>query len=187
MCQFTSEFFLRICPKCVPKKTSEYKLIVMYSFCVGLVCIFCFIHISTATTAWSRHRCGGNVSLDQELAGHISLTSSGPFSNTSATVTVKSTTEQPDETPPVSVCTWMISIPPGRTVLFKLLRLESGSSASVRCLGNVKDRVLEIDGSTLLSNCSRHKASISWTGEGHSSNPIELSYYGKKVSLDYPV
>lgn len=53
------------------------------------------------------------------------------------------------------------------------------------CLGN--GHVLEIDGSALLSDCGGHKASLSWTGEGHSSNPIELSYYGKKVSLDYPV
>lgn len=148
------------------------------------------IFISTDTAlALSRHPCGGNVSLDQHLAGPISLIVSEPFSSSNTTVvTLNSTSDQSNqsnETLPLSVCTWMISIPPGRTVLFKLLWLESGSSASVLCLGN--GHVLEIDGSALLSDCGGHKASLSWTGVGHSSNPIELSYYGKKVSLDYPV
>lgn len=148
---------------------------------------FSVIFISTDTAlALSHQPCGGNVSLDQHLAGHISLIVSDPFSSTNTTiVTLNSTSDQSNEALPLSVCTWIISIPPGRTVLFKLLWLESGSNATVRCLGN--DHVLEIDGLTLLSNCGGHKASLSWTGEGHSSNPIDLSYYGKKVSLDYSV
>lgn len=152
--------------------------------------VFLFlVFISTDTAlASSHHPCGGNVSLDQHLAGRISLTASEPFSSTTTTSTViplNATSDQSNQTLRLSACTWMISIPPGRSVLFKLLWLESGSSATVRCRG--KDRVLEIDESTLLTDCGGHKASLSWTGEGHSSNPIELSYYGKKVSLDYPV
>lgn len=159
-----------------------------FVFCVGEVS-FQSILISTDTALVSSHHpCGGNVSLDQNLAGHISLTVFGPFSNRNTTVvTLNSTTDQSNESRLASVCTWMISIPPGRTVLLKLLWLERGSSATLHCLGKDEDRVLEIDGSALLSNCSGHKASLSWTGEGHSSNPIELSYYGRKVSLDYPV
>lgn len=151
--------------------------------CSHLLPASCFLATDT-TLASSRRNCGGNASLDREPAGHVSLTLSGLFANTT---TLNSTTDQSNETLPVSVCTWMISIPAGRTVLLKLLWLESGSSITVCCLRNEEDRVLEIGGTALLSSCFGNKATLSWTGEGRSSNPIQLSYYGMKVSLDYPL
>lgn len=125
------------------------------------------------TLASSRHRCGGNVSLDQEPAGHINLTLPRLF------------TDGLNGTPPVWVCTWAIGLPAGRTVLLKLVRLESGSSASVRCFGNEAGRVLESEGTALLSGCDGNKAALSWTGAGRSSDPIQLVYYGMK--LHHPV
>lgn len=153
--------------------------------CSHLLPASCFLATDT-TLASSRRHCGGHASLDQGPAGHVSLTLSGPFANTTA-ATLNSTTDQSNETLPVSVCTWTISITAGRTVLLKLLWLESGSSITVRCLRNEEDRVLEAGGTALLSDCFGNKATLSWTGEGRSSNPIQLSYYGTKVSLDYPL
>lgn len=161
------------------QKAGGYRLTEV--LCSHLLPASCFL--ATDTTLASSHRhCGGHASLDQEPAGHVSLTLSGPFANTT---TLNSTTDQSNETLPVSVCTWTISIPAGRTVLLKLLWLESGSSITVRCLRNEEDRVLEIGGTTLLSSCFGNKATLSWTGEGLSSDPIQLSCYGTKVSLDY--
>lgn len=151
--------------------------------CSHLLPASCFLATDT-TLASSRRHCGGNASLDREPAGHISLTLSGLFANTT---TLNSTTDQSNETLPVSVCTWTISILAGRTVLLKLLWLESGSSITVRCLRNEEDHVLEIGGTALLSSCFGNKATLSWTGEGRSSNPIQLSYYGMKVTLDCPL
>lgn len=152
--------------------------------CSHLLPASCFLATDTTLASLRRH-CGGHASLDQEPAGHVNLTLSGPFANTATPL--NSTTDQSNETLPVSVCTWTISIPADRTVLLKLLWLESGSSITVRCLRNEEDRVLEIGGTALLSSCFGNKATLSWTGEGRSSNPIQLSYYGTKVSLDYPL
>lgn len=120
------------------------------------------------TLASSRHRCGGNVSLDQEPAGHINLTLPRLFTDTDG---LNGT---------VSVCTWVIGLPAGRTVLLKLVRLENGSSASVRCFGNEAGRVLESEETALLSSCDGDKAALSWTGAGRPPDSIQLVYYGMK-------
>lgn len=140
----------------------------------------CFLS-ADKTLALSRHHCGGNVSLDQEPAGHINLTLPGLFTDTNR---LNSTNHQSNETLPVSVCTWMIGIPLGRTVLLKLVWLESGSRISVRCFWNEEDHILEMEGTALLSRCNRNKATLSWTGAGHSSNSIQLSYYGMNPLLN---
>lgn len=90
---------------------------------------------------------------------------------------------QTDTTLPVSICTWMFDIPLGRTVLLKLVSLEIGSSLSVRCVQNEEGQVLENGGTAQLSDCYRNKATLTWTGTGHSSNAIQLSYYGEKLLL----
>ncbi|XP_040000947.1 mucin-5AC isoform X2 [Xiphias gladius] len=70
-------------------------------------------------------------------------------------------------------------LPLGRTVLLRVVRLESGSSISVRCVRNEEghDQVLESPGTAVLSGCDRNKAALTWTAAGHSSNAIQLSYY----------
>ncbi|XP_040891094.1 flocculation protein FLO11 [Toxotes jaculatrix] len=136
-------------------------------------CLLLFI-ITTDKTLALLHHCNGNVSLDQEPVGHIRLTLSGLLTDTNR---LNSMNHQPDKT--LSLCTWTIDIPPGRTVLLKAAWLESGSSISVRCVGNEGDHdwVLESGGTALLSGCDRNKATLTWTGAGHSSNAIQMSYY----------
>ncbi|XP_073329195.1 uncharacterized protein [Pagrus major] len=134
------------------------------------VYLLLFIITTDKTLALSHHHCGGNVSLDREPAGHINLTSPGLLTDTNRLEPVN---DHSDETLHVSVCAWMIDIPLGRTVL---LKLESGSNISVRCFWNEEDRVLETGGTFLLSGCDGNKASLIWTGAGHS-NAVQLSYY----------
>ncbi|XP_056229032.1 mucin-2 isoform X2 [Seriola aureovittata] len=135
-------------------------------------CLLLFIITTDKTLALSHQRCGGNVSLDQEPDGHISLTLPGLFTDTNRP---DSMNHESEETP--SLCTWMIDIPVGRTVLLKAVRLESGSNISVRCVWNEEDHVLENEGTALLSGCDGNKATLAWSGAGHSSNAIQLSYY----------
>ncbi|CAK6980007.1 uncharacterized threonine-rich GPI-anchored glycoprotein PJ4664.02 isoform X1 [Scomber scombrus] len=137
-------------------------------------CLLLFIITTDKTLALSHHQCSGNVNLDQEAAGHINLTPPGPFTHTNRLDPVN---HQTDETLPVSICTWMFDIPLGRTVLLKLVSLEIGSSISVRCVWNEEDQVLESGGIALLSGCYTNKATLTWTGTGHSSNAVQLSYY----------
>lgn len=94
--------------------------------------------------------------------------------------------ENAEETPPVSVCTWLIGIPLGRKVLLTPLWLESGSNVSVRCVWNEEHRFLESGGTVVLSHCDENKATLSWRGAGQSSHSIQLSY-GMKPLLGYPV
>lgn len=75
----------------------------------------------------------------------------------------------------------MIGVPLGRTALLKLVWLDRGSSISVRCVWNEEDQVLERGGAALLSGCDGNKATLTWTGAGHSSNAIQLSYRGEKL------
>ncbi|XP_044047690.1 flocculation protein FLO11 [Siniperca chuatsi] len=137
-------------------------------------CLLLFIITTDKTLALSHHHCGGNVSLDQEPAGRINLTLPGLFTDGNR---LNPMNHQSDETLPVSICTWMIGIPLGQTVLLKVLWLESGSNISVRCVWNEEDRVLESGGTALLSGCDRNKAILTWTGAGHSSNEIQVAYY----------
>ncbi|XP_059189844.1 uncharacterized protein si:ch211-14k19.8 isoform X2 [Centropristis striata] len=123
------------------------------------VCLLLFIITTDKTLALLLGHCGGNVSLDQEPAGHINLTLPGLLTETNDTL---------------PVCTWTIGVPLGRTVL---LKLESGSIVSVSCVLNKEDQVLDIRGAALLSGCDRNKATLIWTGAGLFSNEIQLSYY----------
>lgn len=134
---------------------------------------------SDKTLALSHHHCGGNVSLGREPAGHIDLTSPGLLTDADRLEPVD---DHSDETLRVSVCTWVIDIPLGRTVL---LKFESGSNISVRCFWSEEDQVLETGGTFLLSGCDGNRASLIWTGAGHTSNAVQLSYYGEK--LNYPL
>ncbi|XP_008290665.1 flocculation protein FLO11 isoform X2 [Stegastes partitus] len=134
-------------------------------------CLLLFIITTDKILASSHLHCGGNVILDQEPAGRISLTSPGRFTDTSTLDSVKQESEEPFQ---ASVCTWMIDIPLGRTVL---LKLERGSNISVRCVWNEQTRVLESGGTTLLSGCDRNKAALTWTRAGNSTNGVQLAYY----------
>ncbi|KAK5865819.1 hypothetical protein PBY51_020059 [Eleginops maclovinus] len=130
-------------------------------------CLLLFIITTDKTLALLHQRCGGNVSLDKEPAGHINLTLPGLISDTN----------QSDKTLPPSNCTWTIDIPLGVTLLLKLVWLESGSSVSVRCVLNKEDKVLKSGETALLSLCDGNKANFSWTGARHSSDAFQLSYY----------
>ncbi|GLD52107.1 mucin-5AC-like isoform X1, partial [Lates japonicus] len=141
-------------------------------------CLLLFIITTDKTLALSHHHCGGNVSLDQEdPAGHISLTLPGLFTDTNR---LNSMSHQSDKS--LSHCTWMIDVPLGRTVLLKVVRLESGSSVSVRCVWKEEDlnQVLESGGTALLSGCDRNKATLTWSGAGHSSDEVQLSYHAQE-------
>ncbi|XP_069545773.1 serine-rich adhesin for platelets isoform X2 [Brachyistius frenatus] len=136
-------------------------------------CLLLFIITTDKTLALLHSNCGGNVSLDQEPAGHINLTSPGFFTDTSR---LNSLNQPSAKTLQFPVCTWMIDIPPGRTVLLKLVWLESGSRVSVRCVLNEEDEVLESGRMALLSGCDRNKSTLTWTGAGRSSNAVQLAY-----------
>lgn len=134
---------------------------------------------SDKTLASLHHHCGGDVSLDQQPAGHITLTF--PGLSTDANITPEPMHHRSDRTPAVSVCTWTIGVPPGRAVLLKFVRLDVGSSVTVRCVLNEDNReVLESGGSALLAHCDGDKATFTWTGAGRSSNGMQLSYSGEK-------
>ncbi|XP_038569139.1 uncharacterized protein LOC119898897 [Micropterus salmoides] len=138
------------------------------------VCLLLFIITTDKTLALSHHHCGGKISFDQEPAGHINLTLPGLFTDPNR---LNPTNHPSDKTLPASVCTWMLDIPLGRTVLLKLIWLESGSNISVRCVWNEEKQLLASGGTALLSDCDTNKATISWTGAGYSSNVIQVSYY----------
>lgn len=139
-------------------------------------CLLLVIITTDKALALSQHLCGEDVSLDQEPSGHINLTLSGLFID--STDRPHTITHHSDEATPASVCTWTLNIPLGRTVLLKLVWLENSSSISIHCVWNEKELILESGGGTaLLSGCDGSKATLYWTGEGWPSNVIELSYY----------
>lgn len=121
--------------------------------------------------------CFGDVNLDHEPAGEINLTLPGPF--TDPTDGPNSVTHHSFETTPVSLCTWTLSLPLNRTVLLKVVWLESNSSLSIQCVSNEKeDLALESSGGTaLLSGCDNNKATLSLTAPRLLSHAIQLAYY----------
>ncbi|KAM4583918.1 uncharacterized protein PAE49_003705 [Odontesthes bonariensis] len=126
------------------------------------------------TLASSDHHCGGNVSLDQEAAGPITLTLPGRVADAS---TPEPMSPPSDRTLQLSACTWVLDVPLGRTVLLYLVELESGSNISVRCVWNEGDQALRSKDTALLSGCDRNKATLSWTGTGRFLNAVQLAYY----------
>ncbi|KAM9769695.1 uncharacterized protein ACNS7B_005049 isoform 1-T1 [Menidia menidia] len=137
-------------------------------------CLLLFIISADKTSALSDHHCGGNVSLDQDLSGHINLTIPGHFA----------TTSRPDpmiqlsgKALNISLCTWVLDIPLGRTVLLYVVELESGSNISVQCDLAKGPQALQSKGTALLSGCDRNKAALSWTGTGRFPNEVQLAYY----------
>lgn len=130
------------------------------------------------------HQCGGNVHLDQKLAGQISLTLPELLTETNSHSPVN---HQTDKSRLAAVCTWMIDITHGQMVLLSLAHLESGSSISVRCARDQEEQMLRAGGTALLLGCDRNKAALTWTGLGHSSNTVQLSYYGETLLPNYPV
>ncbi|XP_053274595.1 mucin-5AC isoform X2 [Pleuronectes platessa] len=132
-------------------------------------CLLLSIITTDKTLAQSPQRCGGDVSLDQGPVGRLSLTVPGLISVTQGLNSMNQ----------LSLCTWTIHIPPGRTLGLKVAGLEGDSSVLVRCVRSEKaqDRVLEGTGTALLSGCDGNQAALTWTGAGTSSNVIQLSYY----------
>lgn len=73
-------------------------------------------------------------------------------------------------------------------VLLKLVWLERGSNVSLRCVSDQKDQALEIGDTALLAGCDQNKATLTWTGAGHSSNAFQLFYNGEKqLTLPKPI
>lgn len=140
-----------------------------------------FILPSDKTLASWHHYCGGNLSLDQKPAGHINLTLPGLYPDTER---LNHTQQQSEQNR--SLCTWLIDVPLGGSVLLKAVKLEGGQRISVRCVWSQQDLVLESGGSALLSGCDRSKASLAWTGRRNSSNEIQLSYYGENPFPQLP-
>ncbi|XP_030005368.1 uncharacterized protein LOC115429786 [Sphaeramia orbicularis] len=138
------------------------------------VCVLLYLITTDKTLALFHHQFGGNVNQDQEPAAHISLSLQGLFTHTNRPEPMK---YQTDNTLPVGVYTKTVDVPEGRTVLLQLVRRESGSSISVNCVWDKKDQVLEVGEVVLLSDCNQNKATLTWTGEGHSTNAIQLSYH----------
>ena len=130
------------------------------------------------------HRCGGNVSLHQEPAGHIHLTLPGLVNGTGR---LNSSDRLSNDTRAGHVCTWVIALPPGRTVRLKSDWLGSDANVSVRCLWIEEDGVRVSEGTALLSRCDDNKAVLSWRGAGSTSNSIQLFYDGMKPLRLYPV
>ncbi|KAG7485210.1 flocculation FLO11-like [Solea senegalensis] len=137
-------------------------------------CLLLFIITTDKTLVLSLSDCGGDVSVGQEPVGHISLMLPGPFTDTNR---LNSVNHQSDKS--ISNCTWMIDIPLGKSLILKVALLDSGSRISVHCVWNKEDhgQVLERGGTALLSGCDGNKATLTWTGVGHSSNVIQLSYH----------
>ncbi|XP_076004279.1 uncharacterized protein LOC142997005 isoform X2 [Genypterus blacodes] len=132
-----------------------------------------FIITTDKILALVQHQCGGNVHLDQKLAGQISLALPDLHTVTSSHGPVS---HQTDRSPLAAVCTWMIDVSHGQ-VFLSLAHLESGSSISVRCRRDQDEQMLRAGGTGLLLDCGRDKAALTWTGRGHSSNTVQLSYY----------
>lgn len=140
--------------------------------------LFFIFALADKILALSQHHCGENVSLDRGPAGSINLTSPGRFNDTTA---VNNASSQTDEPLPDAVCSWIIDIPPGRTVRLTLLQLERGSAVWVRCVWSKEDHILVSRGTVVLSHCDQNKATLSWREDGGSSNSIQLSYHGRKA------
>lgn len=75
------------------------------------------------------------------------------------------------------ICTRTLEIPPGHSVQLKLVWLESGSNMSLVCTGHQEERTLAVGDSALLHGCDQNRATLTWTGAGHSSNAFQLFYY----------
>ncbi|XP_034043704.1 uncharacterized protein si:ch211-14k19.8 isoform X2 [Thalassophryne amazonica] len=127
-----------------------------------------FIIIADVASALLHHQCGGTLHLDQTPSGHLHLNLPGVLGDTNTLNPINLQTD-----PSLPVCTWMINIPLGLTVLLKLIWLESGSNFTVCCVGDQEELILETGGTILL----RNNASLNWTGTNHSLNPIQLSYH----------
>ncbi|XP_074542961.1 uncharacterized protein LOC141803001 [Halichoeres trimaculatus] len=135
-----------------------------------------FIITTDKTLAVQHHICSRDVSLDHEPTGQISLAMPGPF--TDSTDGPNSVTHHSYETTPVSLCTWTLSLPLNRTVLLKVVWLESNLSISIHCVSNEEDVALESSGGTaLLSGCDKNKATLFLTAPRLSSDAIQLAYY----------
>ncbi|CAN9510210.1 unnamed protein product [Ophioblennius macclurei] len=138
-----------------------------------IACVLLFITTADKTWASSHHHCGGNVRLDQDQ-DHINLTLPELFTDADRLQRMK---QESDRTLQLSVCTWTIDVPAGKTVLLKPKWSGSGSSISVLCISKKKNQTLENGRTAVLSGCDGNKAALTWTGEGHSSNIVQLAYY----------
>ncbi|RVE75972.1 hypothetical protein OJAV_G00004140 [Oryzias javanicus] len=123
-----------------------------------------FIITTEKTLASLNQRCGGNVSLDQEPVGWVTLTSSRLFTDTSTPDSVSESA--------LSLCTWVMKIPLGKRIF---LKVESGSQLSLRCAWNEGEQRLQNREEVLLSGCDGDKAIL--RGSGFSSNIVSLVYY----------
>lgn len=129
-------------------------------------CLLLFIIATDKTLAFFHYQCHGHVSLAQEPTGHIGFSSVG--------VSDRPLNLQTDQNN--VICTRTLQIPAGHTVLLKLVWLERGSNVSLRCVSDQENQALEIGDTALLAGCDQNKATLTWTGAGHSSNAFQLFY-----------
>ncbi|XP_054635239.1 interphotoreceptor matrix proteoglycan 2 isoform X2 [Dunckerocampus dactyliophorus] len=127
-----------------------------------LVCLLLLVVTTDKTLASWQHQCDGNIILDQKPADHLNLT------------TPELSLDVP-QTPQATICTWTLDIPPGRTLLLKLVWTDVGASASLRCFWREDSRVLASGEIVQLSNCEH--ANLTWTGSGRSLQALQLFYY----------
>ncbi|XP_014889427.1 uncharacterized protein LOC106948334 [Poecilia latipinna] len=135
------------------------------------VCLLLFFFTTDKAVMLHQH-CGGNVTLDQEPEGHITLLLPEFFNHTGSLSPIS---QQSDERLPLSNCTWLLGIPLRKKLLLQLKWTESNWRISLRCVE--EDQILQSRGETvLLSDCDENRAVLSWTGPRISSNSIHLTY-----------
>ncbi|XP_008402953.1 uncharacterized protein LOC103462142 isoform X2 [Poecilia reticulata] len=136
------------------------------------VCLLLFFFTTDKAVTLLHQHCGGNVTLDREPEGHITLLLPGFFKHTGS---LSPMSQQSEESLPLSNCTWLLGIPLRKKLLLQLKWAESNWRISLRCVE--KDQILQSHGETvLLSDCDENKAVLSWTGPRISSNSIHLTY-----------
>ncbi|XP_020773083.2 uncharacterized protein si:ch211-14k19.8 isoform X2 [Boleophthalmus pectinirostris] len=134
-------------------------------------CLLLLLLLTDTPLVLLSHICNGYMDLSQEPMGHLS------FSPEQGTDQTRS---------PLMICTRILEIPEHLSVLLKLVWLETGSNMSLVCVWD-KERTLAVGDTVLLSGCDQNKATLTWTGAGHSTHAFQLFYYvqdGKRSSTE---
>ncbi|XP_072319766.1 uncharacterized protein [Eucyclogobius newberryi] len=128
-----------------------------------LLLLLLLLLLTEAPLALLLDTCDGHADLSQEPTGHLSFTAGRGTGRTGGAS--------------LAVCTRTLEIPARHTARLKLVWLESGSNVSLACVLGTRERSLDVGDTALLSGCDRNRATLTWTGAGHSSNAFQLFYY----------
>lgn len=107
--------------------------------------------------------CNGHMNLSQDPTGHFGFSPGEEGSNRPSAG--------------LMICTRTLELPAGHTVLLKLVWLESGSNMSLVCTGDQDKQTLALGDTALLYGCDQNRATLTWSGAGHSSNAFQIFYY----------